>query len=132
MRLFFFSSTRYFVIMDGPDPFSSSRRPGRAKARRAAMAEAPDREPDAMDMAEKGSKGRTRRPMGGGGVECGVRRAVRCDGRTDGGGDPPAGGDLGQRVGAALGVPLGTSDAMAHGMDGIWRMGWTEYGAIKF
>ena len=43
--------------MDGPDPFSSSRRTGWAKARRAAMAEAPDRGPDAMDMEEKDPKG---------------------------------------------------------------------------
>ena len=32
MRLFF-SSTRSFVIMDGPDPFSSSRRAGHSEAR---------------------------------------------------------------------------------------------------
>ena len=80
---------------------------GRAKARRAAMAEAPDRGPLRNGYGRIGSK----RPVGGGGAECSVRRAVRCDGRTDGVArwrPGPTG-----RVGAALGVPTG--DQRRHG-----------------
>ena len=115
MRLFFFF-TKSFVIMDG-----RTRSPlpdGRANARRAAMAEAPDREPDAMDMEETGSDGAHDVRWV---AACGVRRAVRCDGRTDGVATPPLAVTRAEGSGPPSGCPLGTSDAMAHGMDGIWR-----------
>ena len=54
MRLFFFL-TKSFVIMDGPDPFSSSRRPGQRETR--GDGRGARQGPDAVDMEETGSDG---------------------------------------------------------------------------
>ena len=92
--------------MDGPDPFSSSRRAGQREAR--GDGRGARQGPDAMDMEEKDPMAYT----------------AHCDGRTDGVATPPLAANRADGSGPPSGCPLGTSNTMVHGndgMDGIWR-----------